>query len=210
MPQKSEKFRRLKQLLYGDYHKMLIVQFYHTVIGPKDAGRMATSVDSDQTAPSEAVDVGLHCLSRPVCPNCKDHYGTLHVSEADPNIRDYSGKKPKQYLKNSASSRAQRKFLTSSFTESCEASMTVSMRNSVNVSQSSDLRSSVTMRSGLTISQPMDFRQSVNLPLPVSPGPGQGFGSAAQRSSVRIVHLSLSDQAPEGNASIVETKLGDI
>ena len=89
--------------------------------------------------------------------------------------------------------------------------MTVSMRNSVNISQPSDLRSSVSTRSGLTISQPMDFRQSVNLPLPpVSPGPGGGFGNAAHRSSVRIVHLSLSDQAPEGNASIVETKLGDI
>ena len=90
--------------------------------------------------------------------------------------------------------------------------MSVSLRNSVNISQPSELQSSVHTRSGLTISQPMDFRQSVNLSVPpVSPvPPGGGFGSAAHRSSVRIVHLSLSDQAPEGNASIVETKLGDI
>ena len=39
-------------------------------------------------------------------------------SEADANIRDYSGKKAKQYLKNSASSRAQRK----QFLSYCQAS----------------------------------------------------------------------------------------
>ena len=33
---------------------------------------------------------------------------------ADPNIRDYSGKKPKQYLQNSASTRVQRKRVMSS------------------------------------------------------------------------------------------------
>ena len=40
------------------------------------------------------------------------------LSEADANIRDYSGKKAKQYLKNSASSRAQRK----QFLSYCQAS----------------------------------------------------------------------------------------
>ena len=49
---------------------------------PKDADRMANSVDHDQTAPLEAVwsgansvdpdqeqsDLGLHCLLRPDCP----------------------------------------------------------------------------------------------------------------------------------------------
>ena len=106
--------------------------------------------------------------------------------------------------------------------ESCENSMTTSLRSSVNISQPADLRSSVTMRSGLTISQPMDFRQnvslpvgqgqrsSVNLPVGQSQGQGQAFGNAAQRSSVRILHLSLSDQAPEGNSSIIETKNSEI
>ena len=36
---------------------------YHRVMSPKDADRMANSVDPDQTAP----DLGLHCLPRPVC-----------------------------------------------------------------------------------------------------------------------------------------------
>lgn len=96
--------------------------------------------------------------------------------------------------------------------ETSDYSMSASLRNSVNISQPTDFRSSVNLRSGLTISQPMDFRASTNLSVPVSPGAGQGhgFGSAAQRSSIRILHLSLSDQAPEGNSSIVETKLGDI
>ena len=36
---------------------------------PKDADGMANSVDPDQTASSEAVCLGLHCLLRPICPN---------------------------------------------------------------------------------------------------------------------------------------------
>ena len=79
--------------------------------------------------------------------------------------------------------------------------MSATLRSSVPISQPTELRSSVNLRSGLTISEPMDFRSSVNL----GPGPGQGFGSTAQRSSIRILHLSLSDQAPEGNASFIET-----
>ena len=35
---------------------------------PEDADGMANSVDPDQTAPLGAVSVGLHCLSRPICP----------------------------------------------------------------------------------------------------------------------------------------------
>lgn len=38
----------------------------------------------------------------------------IHFSGADPNIRDFSGKKPKQYLRNSASTRVQRKRVMSS------------------------------------------------------------------------------------------------
>ena len=33
---------------------------------PKDADRMANSVDCDQT---DSSDLGLHCLLRPICPN---------------------------------------------------------------------------------------------------------------------------------------------
>ena len=36
-------------------------------MGPKDSGVMADSVDPDQTAPLQS-DLGLHCLTRPVCP----------------------------------------------------------------------------------------------------------------------------------------------
>ena len=39
-----------------------------TVMNPKDADRMANSVDPDQTAPQEQSDLGLHCLLRHVCP----------------------------------------------------------------------------------------------------------------------------------------------
>ena len=40
---------------------------------PKDADRMTSSVDPDQTLPQglkEQSDLGLHCLLRPVHPNC--------------------------------------------------------------------------------------------------------------------------------------------
>ena len=33
-------------------------------MSPNDADGMANSIDIDQTAP----DLGLHCLSRPICP----------------------------------------------------------------------------------------------------------------------------------------------
>ena len=35
----------------------------------KTAGRVAASVDPDQTPRSAASDLGLHCLFRHVCPN---------------------------------------------------------------------------------------------------------------------------------------------
>ena len=47
---------------------------YHRVMHPKDADRMANSVDPDQTAPKELSDLGQHCLPRPACPNPNDHY----------------------------------------------------------------------------------------------------------------------------------------
>ena len=36
---------------------------------PKDAERMANSVDPDQTAPQEQSDQNLYCLLRHTCPN---------------------------------------------------------------------------------------------------------------------------------------------
>ena len=36
-------------------------------MGPKAVDGMTNSVDPDQTAPEQS-DLGLHCLSRPVCP----------------------------------------------------------------------------------------------------------------------------------------------
>ena len=39
------------------------------VISPNDADRMVNSVDSDQTAPEEQSDLGLHCLLNHICPN---------------------------------------------------------------------------------------------------------------------------------------------
>ena len=36
---------------------------------PKDVDRMANSVDSDQTAPSEQSDQNPQCLLRKICPN---------------------------------------------------------------------------------------------------------------------------------------------
>ena len=36
--------------------------FHQAVKHPKDAGRMAISVNSDQTAPLEQSDLGMHCL----------------------------------------------------------------------------------------------------------------------------------------------------
>ena len=42
---------------------------------PKDADGMANSGDPEQTAPLEQSDLGLHCLSRPICPKNYDVYG---------------------------------------------------------------------------------------------------------------------------------------
>ena len=43
-------------------------------MSPNDADGMTNSVDPDQTAPLEQSDLGLHCLSRHICPKT-DHYG---------------------------------------------------------------------------------------------------------------------------------------
>ena len=46
--------------------------FYHRILCPKDADRMANNVDPDQ----EQSDLGLHCLPRPVCPKALNPHGT--------------------------------------------------------------------------------------------------------------------------------------
>ena len=44
------------------------------------AGRVANSVDHDETPRSAASHMGLHCLLRPVCPNT---YGKYDMSETN-------------------------------------------------------------------------------------------------------------------------------
>ena len=60
-----------------NYPKRLTVWFYDRVMHPKDADKMANSVDLDQTAPLEQSDLGLHCLARPAHLKTYDHYGKL-------------------------------------------------------------------------------------------------------------------------------------
>ena len=43
-----------------------------SVMHPKDAEGIANSVDPDQS------DLGLHCLSRPVCPKTYENYGSFN------------------------------------------------------------------------------------------------------------------------------------
>ena len=45
---------------------------YYIVMSPNDEDGMANSADPDQ----EQSDLGLHCLSRYICPKTLDHYGS--------------------------------------------------------------------------------------------------------------------------------------
>ena len=45
--------------------KLWTMKFYHTDMPPKDAKGKANQIDPNENAPS----LGLHTLSRPVCPN---------------------------------------------------------------------------------------------------------------------------------------------
>ena len=57
---------------YSETRKIavIILKFEQSrVMRPKDADGMANSVDPDQTAP---IDLGFHCLPRPVCPKTED------------------------------------------------------------------------------------------------------------------------------------------
>ena len=44
----------------------------------KIAGRVANSVDPDETPRSAASHLGLYCLLRPICPNIYGKYGMHH------------------------------------------------------------------------------------------------------------------------------------
>ena len=50
---------------------------------PKDADRIANSVDPDQTASlEEQYGHGLHCLPRPVCPKTMGHYSIVFENKS--------------------------------------------------------------------------------------------------------------------------------
>ena len=54
-----------------------IVAFYSAILHSKDSDRITNRVDTDQTAPKEQSDLGLHCLLRPICPNISNFYGNV-------------------------------------------------------------------------------------------------------------------------------------
>ena len=45
------------------------VWVHNAVMYQRDTEETANSVDTDQTAPKEQSDLGLHCLLRPIYPN---------------------------------------------------------------------------------------------------------------------------------------------
>ena len=47
-----------------------IVGFYSAILRSKDADRITNRVD---------IDLGLHCLLRPICPNISNYYGSNKV-----------------------------------------------------------------------------------------------------------------------------------
>ncbi|XP_052818479.1 uncharacterized protein LOC128244519 [Mya arenaria] len=77
--------------------------------------------------------------------------------KADPNIRDYSGKKAKQYLPNSASSRTQRKSHHSHLADSVDSTVATS----ISLRKTTPGENPVILRhkANKTISQPSDFRR---------------------------------------------------
>ena len=51
----------------------------------KDAQGMANSVDPDQTAPWEKLDLGIHCLLRPVClKSCEPRHDKINKMRVHP------------------------------------------------------------------------------------------------------------------------------
>lgn len=114
-------------------------------------------------------------------------------------MRDFSGKKAKQYLRNSAASRVQRKCV-SSLTDSTDARITTSinlrhtvagdtvqLRHKPNlaISPPSDFR----LVTSALISSPADFRhvQSSNFSNQIG-----GFGTGSLRASVRVEPIAPS------------------
>ena len=130
----------------------------------------------------------------------------MSIPEADPNIRDYSGKKAKQYLRNSASSRTQRKSHASKLSDSVDSPITTSInlrhthhgeggvvlrhKPQITIGAPSDFRR---VKSEL-ISGPTDFRhvQSSNFSSEIG-----GFGPGSLRTSVRLERLSLNEPLDE-------------
>ena len=127
-------------------------------------------------------------------------YNVLILSSgADPNLRDFSGKKAKQYLRNSAHSRAQRKSRSSVLLDSTDSVITTS----INLKNTGSPDAGVPLRNkaSLTISGPSDFRrvkselisaptdfrhvQSANFSSEIG-----GFGSGSLRASVKVRSLS--------------------
>jgi hypothetical protein len=126
-----------------------------------------------------------------------------NFTDADSNIRDYSGKKAKQYLSNSASSRAQRK--SKSFTASLNDSTDSPVMTSINLRSSGDAKTVILRnKPSLAISPPSDFRkvkselissptdfrhvQSANFSNQIG-----GFGGGSLRASVRVEPVSPSE-----------------
>ena len=70
---------------YRDCPTNVIVGFYSAILRSKDADRITNRVDTDQTAPEEQSDLGLHCLLRPICPNISNYYGNTRVLQGAVN-----------------------------------------------------------------------------------------------------------------------------
>lgn len=93
-----------------------------------------------------------------------------NVSEVDSNIRDYSGKKAKQYLKNSASSKAQRKHGSLSSIEGIDMTNIVIAGPELKTSRSNQ---------NLRLSSVFDS--------------GTASNRTSVRNSVQILHLSMME-----------------
>ena len=70
------------------YHicsKIWTSTIHYPMLCLKIAGRVANSVDPDETPRSAASHLGLYCLLRPVCPNIYGKYGRRHKTAVNWN-----------------------------------------------------------------------------------------------------------------------------
>ena len=81
-PEKSKTFRHPKIAVIVCYYPKIWTMccLYHTVMCPKYAAGLASSLDPDPLFLQEQSDLGLHCLPRPVCPNTSYHHGNNNMS----------------------------------------------------------------------------------------------------------------------------------